>query len=197
MAPTLAKQPPAGDGWLHELKVDGWRAQVHVLDGNVAIYSKRGADITRRFTNIHPVCQSIPAKSAILDCELVACDAKGMPCFRTLTTMGNRSRAICLVAFDLLYLNGVRLTPLELAERKAMLGAIVAMVGSKQLQFSAAFNDPLKLLASCEKLGFEGIVSKRADSVYLPGPTKDWLKVKTAAWRAANADRFEMMRKRS
>ena len=45
-------------------------------------------------------------------------------------------------------------------------------------------------------MGLEGIVSKRADSAYLPGPTKDWIKVKTAAWRAANADRFEMMRKR-
>ena len=51
-------------------------------------------------------------------------------------------------------------------------------------------------LAGAAGLGFEGIVSKRADSVYRAGPTKDWIKVKTVTWRAANTDRFEMMRKR-
>jgi len=119
-----------------------------------------------------------------------------MPCFKTLTTMGNRAPALCLVAFDLLYLNGVRLTPIALRERKAILSDFVGKVSSKHLQFSAGFDDALKLLASCEKMGFEGVVSKRADSAYLPGPTENWLKVKTAAWRAANSDRFEMMRKK-
>jgi ATP-dependent DNA ligase len=52
-----------------------------------------------------------------------------------------------------------------------------------------------ELLASCEKMCFKGIVSKRADSVYRAGPTDEWVKIKTAAWKAANADRFEMMRK--
>lgn len=88
--------------------MDGWRAQVHVLDGNLAMYSKRWADITRPLPNIHPVCRSILAKSEILDCELVACDEKGIPCFKTLTTMGNRAEALFLVAFGLLYLDGVR-----------------------------------------------------------------------------------------
>jgi len=48
MAPTLAKQPPDGAEWLHEVKFDGFRAQVHVEGGSVTIYSRKGADMTRR-----------------------------------------------------------------------------------------------------------------------------------------------------
>ena len=49
MAPTLAKIPPAGDEWFHEIKFDGFRAQVHVEGGSVAIYSRGGVDMTKRF----------------------------------------------------------------------------------------------------------------------------------------------------
>ena len=49
MAPTLAKVPPAGPYWIYEVKFDGWRAQVHIEDGAATLYSKNGADITRRF----------------------------------------------------------------------------------------------------------------------------------------------------
>jgi len=103
--------------------------------------------------------------------------------------------ALYLVAFDLLYLDGVRLLPIALRERKAILSDLVAKMGSKNLQFSAGFDDPLQLLASCERFGFEGIVSKRVDSAYRPGPSKEWIKVKTAAWKTANTNRFEMLRK--
>jgi ATP-dependent DNA ligase len=67
----------------------------------------------------------------------------------------------------------------------------------RHIQFSGAFHDPQKLLQTCERMGLEGIVSKRANSGYRPGRTKEWVKVKTSAWKVANADRFEMLRKRS
>lgn len=75
---------------------------------------------------------------------------------------------------------------------------------SKQLRESAqrpfhpdaiAFDDPLGLLETCENMGLEGIVSKRRASPYRSGPTRDWLKVKTAAWRAENTQRFELLKK--
>jgi bifunctional non-homologous end joining protein LigD len=74
MAPTLATAPPVGDEWIHEVKFDGWRAQVHIEDGAATLYSKNGADITRRFRSLRPALARVPVKSAIVDCELVACD---------------------------------------------------------------------------------------------------------------------------
>jgi ATP-dependent DNA ligase len=139
-------------------------------------------------------------KSAIIDCELVACDHQGMPSFSYLMTLGGKAPALCLWAFDLLYLDGVRITPLPLHDRRAMLAQVVAAANTKHMQFSGDFSDPIKLLMACEKIGREGIVSKRRNSSYRSGPTKEWIKVKTAAWRQATRDRWEMfetLRKRS
>ena len=87
---------------------------------------------------------------------------------------------LCLWAFDLLYLNGVRITPLSLTDRKEALAEIIMAACSEHLQLSGTFTDPIKLLETCAKMGLEGIVSKRKDSAYRSGPTKDWPKVKTA-----------------
>ena len=104
MAPTLAKTPPAGPEWLHEVKFDGWRAQVHIEAGAATLYSKNGADITRRFRSLRPALARVPVRSAIIDCELVACDETGMPSFRSLMNLGNKAPALCLWCFDLLSL---------------------------------------------------------------------------------------------
>ena len=77
-------------------------------------------------------------------------------------------------------MNGVRITPLPLVERKALLADLVAMVGDKHLQLSGDFDDPIELLQTCQKMSLEGIVSKRRASAYRSGPTRDWLKIKTA-----------------
>ena len=146
MAPTLAKTPPVGPEWLHEVKFDGWRAQVHIDAGAATLYSKNGADITRRFRSMRPALARVPVRSAIIDCELVACDETGMPSFRSLMNLGNKAPALCLWCFDLLHLNGVRITPLPLVERKALLADLVAMVGDKHLQFSGDFDDPTAVL---------------------------------------------------
>jgi len=194
MAPTLAKMPPEGPDWIHEVKFDGWRAQVHVNDGEATVYSRKGADITRRFRSIRSVVEAIPARSAILDCELVACDDAGMPNFRTLMELGNRA-PLCLWCFDILHLNGVRLMPMPLEQRKAILADLVALADTQHLQFSGDFEEPFKLLETCQRMKLEGIVSKRRGSSYQPGRTRDWLKIKTAAWRQENRSRWEMFQK--
>jgi ATP-dependent DNA ligase len=77
-----------------------------------------------------------------------------------------------------------------------MLEELVNDADDKRLQFSGEFNGPVRLLAT-ENPMVEGIVSKRRSSVYQSGRTRDWLKTKTAAWRAANHDRGEMFRGRA
>jgi ATP-dependent DNA ligase len=87
--------------------------------------------------------------------------------------------------------------PLPLSQRKAMLVDVLVSAHDEHLQFSGDFNDPVKLLDTCHKMGFEGILSKRRESAYRPGPTRDWLKIKTASWRAANRDRWELFDNRN
>jgi bifunctional non-homologous end joining protein LigD len=197
MVPTLAKTPPAGEDWIHEVKFDGWRMQAHVEGDEVALFSKNGTDYTRRFRALKPALVNICAKNAIIDCELVACDDSGMPNFRTLMEMGNKAPALCLWCFDLLVLEGVRLMPMPLVQRKAMLAELMCATHDEHLQFSGDLGDPIKLLKVCVKMGLEGIVSKRRESAYRPGPTRDWLKIKTASWRAANRDRWELFDNRN
>ena len=70
------------------------------------------------------------------------------------------------------------------------------MVGDKHLQFSGDFDDPTALLHTCQRMNLEGIVSKRRESAYRSGPTRDWVKIKTATWRAENRGCWEMFEKR-
>ena len=195
MAPTLAKQPPTGDDWLHEIKFDGFRAQVHVEADDVTIYSRNGNDLTRRFKQLKSTIASIRVHSAIIDCELVACDDSGQPDFRAL--MSNKQDCdLCLWCFDLLALDGERLTEKPLVRRRALLNELVNVADDHAVQFSMAFDGDADLLAVAERMGLEGIVSKRKDSSYRSGPTRDWLKAKTSSWRASNCDRWELFESR-
>jgi ATP-dependent DNA ligase len=110
--------------------------------------------------------------------------------------LGNKAPALCLWCFDLLSLDGARITPLPLVERRALLGKIVTAASTRHLQFSGEFDDAVALLDTCQRMNLEGIVSKRRVSAYRSGPTCDWLKIKTAAWRAANRGRWELFEKR-
>jgi bifunctional non-homologous end joining protein LigD len=194
MVPTLAKIPPAGAEWLHEVKFDGFRAQVHVEEGNVMIYSRKGADMTRLFRRLKDRLVAIPADSVIIDCEIVACDESGQPDFRAL--MRNAKDCdLCLWAFDLLSIDGMPVMDKPLFQRRTALNELLIETDEQGLQFSAAFDDPVKLLTAAERMGLEGIVSKRRESVYRSGPTSDWMKIKTAAWREVNRDRGELFRK--
>ena len=83
-APVLKTAPPRGDGWLHEVKFDGLRAQLH-RDGDVVkIYSRNGKDLTERFSFVRDSIAALPASSAVIDAELVACDDDGKPDFGAL-----------------------------------------------------------------------------------------------------------------
>jgi bifunctional non-homologous end joining protein LigD len=128
-------------------------------------------------------------QTAIIDCELVACDESGQPDFQTLMQKGARSPALRLWAFDLLAVDGALLSAKPLVERRDALAMILADADDQGLQFSQSFSDPIQLLAAAEKLGLEGIVSKRNASPYRSGPSRAWVKAKTMAWKNANARR--------
>jgi bifunctional non-homologous end joining protein LigD len=80
---------------------------------------------------------------------------------------------------------------LPLIERKARLRDILIDLDDDRLRYSEEFSDPARLLSVAEKMGLEGVVSKRKDRPYRSGNRSDWVKVKTPSWREANKNRFE------
>jgi len=81
--PTVAKEPPSGPGWAHELKHDGYRLQIHIADGRVRLFTMNGADWSKRYHRIVEEASRIKF-NAIMDAEVVCLDEKGMPNFDTL-----------------------------------------------------------------------------------------------------------------
>jgi len=86
--PIRAKESPAGDGWLHEVKFDGYRVQARKVGSRVVIYSCNGHDFNERFPSIGQLLHEFPAKTAELDGEVVASDADGRPNFAGCTCVG-------------------------------------------------------------------------------------------------------------
>ena len=192
--PVLKRQPPKGDQWLHEVKFDGFRAQLHKAGGEVAIFTRRGNDYTRRFPAIRDSLIALPTHSGIIDAEIVICDSDGKPDFNAL--MKRRTEALCAWCFDLLEINGRGLRRRGLVERRAMLRHLINRADDHVLRFSETFPNPTKLLKVANAAGLEGIVSKLRSQPYRSGRNPGWIKVKCRAWREANRDRREMFDKR-
>ena len=192
-APVLKSRPPEGDDWLHELKHDGWRAQLQVYRNTVTVYSRNRRDLTRRFRSICDALSKLHVRSIILDVELVGCDDAGKPDFRELMFVGRHG--VCAWCFDIMHLNGRDLRPLPLDERRSQLRALLIEANDPALRFSEDFSDPDKLLAAAAGMELEGIVSKRREQPYRSGRNSGWIKVRTATWRDANRERWELFEK--
>ena len=192
-APVLAKAPPTGPEWLHEVKFDGWRAQLHLAGDDIALYTRNGNDVTRRFRPIAAAVGALPARSAIIDAEIVVCDDDDRPSFGAL--MAGKQTTLCAWCFDLMGLDGHNLRTEPLDSRRERLRQLLIDGGNRLLRFSDDFTDPQKLLAAADRMGLEGIVSKRRDQFYRSGKNPAWIKVKTATWRAANRERYKLFEK--
>jgi bifunctional non-homologous end joining protein LigD len=77
--PTIVAAPPAGPGWLHEVKHDGYRILARKQGERVEVWSRRGADFTDRFPKIAEAVRKLPAESALIDGEAVAFRPDGLP----------------------------------------------------------------------------------------------------------------------
>ena len=120
---TLVDQPLEGDGWLHDIKLDGYRTAARIEDGKVRLLTRTGLDWTARFRPIATALASLRVKTAYLDGEVAILGPDGLTSFAALQDALSKGLAADLVyfAFDLLHLDGLDLTPLPLIERKAAL----------------------------------------------------------------------------
>jgi bifunctional non-homologous end joining protein LigD len=178
---TSIERVPEGQRWIHEIKFDGYRIQMHIANEDVKVFTRRGNDWTKRFKKIANDAFLISASSAIIDGEVVVPAADGTTDFSVLQSeLKGKSHKIAMVAFDLLYLNGYNLRKLPLVERKALPKKLIAKTA---IQFSESFevNGPEMFKHACG-VGLEGVVSKVRDSRYNSGRGNDWVK-KTCAQR--------------
>ena len=181
---------PTGSEWIHELKLDGYRVQIHLASkGNgatgaprVTLYTRSGLDWTHRMRDLANAATMLPVESCILDGEFVALDEEGRSDFSDLQAAFQEGQRANLVyfAFDLLHLNGHNLRELPLRERKAVLAKIFS---SFRANSSIRICDHIEgrgreVFAKACELGAEGIVSKLATSPYVSGRGNTWLKLK-------------------
>jgi bifunctional non-homologous end joining protein LigD len=195
VAPMLAQlgkgEPPASEDWLFEVKWDGIRAIGYIEHGQLRLISRNGHAMERQYPELSILPHQIAARTAIFDGEIAALDARGVPSFELLQhriTVADaaaiatlaRKHPVVFFAFDLLYLDGYDLRGAALLERKRLLKEILQP--SDVIRYSDHFagNGPT-LLEAAKAQGLEGIVGKRARSLYESRRTADWVKWKNVA----------------
>ena len=178
----LKSSPPPGEGWVHEVKFDGYRIQAHVSGDKVKLYTRTGLDWTDRFGG--PITEALEklGTHAIVDGEIVVLNRSGISVFSELqlALSENRTDRMLFYVFDLLHLDGTDLTSEPLLERKEQLRDLLSDgSGEGVLRYSEHFTEPGKvMLAHACRMGLEGVVSKRADAAYHSGRGHDWIKSK-------------------
>ena len=176
---TLKSKAPKGDQWLHEIKYDGYRVQVHLNRGRKKVFTRNGLDWTKRFTEIAGAL-AIPGE-AIIDGEVVVVH-EGRTSFSELQAelAGGRQGRLIYYAFDLLWRNG-DLRKLPQIERKQLL---LDLLGENDIELPVLFSEHLvgdgqKMFEHAAKLNWEGIICKRADAPYKSARGEAWVKVKS------------------
>jgi len=187
MLAETREAPFSRDGWVFEVKLDGYRMRAACQEGEPILYSRKGLEYTESFPEIARAVKAIPFDGVILDGELVVPNEAGRPNFNMLQArarLGAREakRAAIespatLYVFDLLAFAGYDLRKLPLVARKAILQKVLPQTGP--LRYSEHFaKNGEALYEQVVKLGLEGIMAKKADSPYRNGRSGDWLKIR-------------------
>jgi bifunctional non-homologous end joining protein LigD len=188
MLATSVDEPFDGPDWLFEIKWDGYRAIAFIENGKVRLVSRNQNELTARYPELKDLAESVKAKTAILDGEVVALDEQGRASFSLMQQRtgfrpgGRRSVAnadvpVLYYAFDLLYLDGYDWRKVPLEERKKKLASI--LVTGDALRYSDHYEKQGKALFEMARVkGLEGILAKKRDSIYQERRSTEWLKIK-------------------
>jgi bifunctional non-homologous end joining protein LigD len=189
MLAQTADAPFSAEGWLFELKYDGYRLLARKEAGRVTLRYRRGGDATALFPEVARAISLLPVEEAAIDGELVVLDAAGRPDFAELQRRAQLGRALdvaeasvlrpaTLFAFDLLSAGGLDLRALPLVRRKAILATLAPRLGPVRFADHVE-TEGEALYREVEAKGLEGIVAKRADAPYRAGRSAAWLKIRT------------------
>lgn len=184
-APTLIGRPPLSGRWTHEVKHDGYRIIAKKDGPDVRMWTRLQNETQGRFARIAAALTLLPVSSCTIDGEAVIFRPDGHSDFHALRSSAGAAIAQ-FVAFDILELAGEDLRRLPIEDRRARLARLVppAKTGRKRAENEAIVlsqvyeQDGAEVYAAACALGLEGIVSKRAGSVYRSGRSSDWVKTK-------------------
>ncbi|MBV9531966.1 MAG: DNA ligase D [Bradyrhizobium sp.] len=178
--PALRERPPEGEGWAYEIKADGYRAQLHLHDGEARAYSRLGYDWTTQFSAIAAAARKVKVRGAVMDGEAVVYGSNGLPDFQRLRReLGSPDgHGVRYHAFDLLYLDGYDLRDVSYAERKRLLQRALKDAPDTFIYVEAIEADGAEVFKNACQLGLEGLVAKRVDSLYRSGRQDFWIKLK-------------------
>lgn len=179
MLATLVDQPVDEPGWLYEVKWDGYRALGYRHNEETEIRSRNNKSFNEKFYPIYEALKKWKI-NAVVDGEIVVVNDKGIPDFGSL--QGWRSEAdgqLTYYLFDILWLDGINVTGLPLTERREILRSVTP--DNDIIKLSETFEATgSEFFTLAEKMGLEGIMAKKASSLYIPDlRTPDWLKIKT------------------
>jgi bifunctional non-homologous end joining protein LigD len=180
MKARLVAQPPSGK-WVYEIKFDGFRALAFKNGDATTLLSRNDKDFSKRFPTVRDAVSGLDVENAIFDGEIVAVDQQGRSSFQLLqaSDLGQEKPPIVYYVFDLLYLRGEDLQHRPLLERKEILKSLLPR-NTGVVRFSESLDADVKtLLKHAQKLDLEGLIAKRADSIYEPGSRSGaWIKLK-------------------
>jgi len=187
--------PFSRPGWIFEIKYDGYRLLGESGGGDATLISRNGNDLTRVFPEVAQVLARLPYAGALVDGEVVVNGTDGIPSFQLIQKRGRLQRASDIAvasvtlpatyyAFDLLAFEGYDLRGLPLLARKAILREVLPSTGP--LRYSDHIPEQGEAMyRQVVDLGLEGVVAKKADSIYVGGRSRSWLKI-----RATHTDDF-------
>ena len=188
-------KPFTKEGWLFELKLDGFRFLASRERGEGRLTTRNGHDLTAAFPEVARALTALPYGDLVVDGELVVPDDAGRPSFHRLQERARYTRATdirraaveqpaTLFLFDLLGAEGYDARGLPLVERKTLLRRVVPEVGA--LRYLEHFETTGEAVYEhVTKMGLEGVVAKKADAPYRAGRSANWLKI-----RAEKTDDF-------
>ena len=185
--PMLLKEVdfvPGSKDYIYELKYDGIRAIIYVTKTKIKIITRNGNDVTKLYPELETIKDIAKNNVLVLDGEIVAFK-DGKPSFSELQKRSHlkdrnkilemeKNVPVAFIAFDILYKNK-DLTDRSLLERKKALDIIS---DTNYFIKTKIYQDGKKLFERVKKLGLEGIVAKKKNSIYIGKRVDYWVKIK-------------------
>lgn len=181
LATLVDSVPTDPAAWRYEIKFDGYRLLVRVDDRKIQLMTRNGLDWSARFPALRKELTRLALPAGWYDGEVVALNDKGVPDFGRLQASfeDSQARDAILYLFDVPFQSGFDLRAVPLSARRALLARVLATRKSDSVRFSDEFkDDPANIVASACRLGLEGVIAKRADSLYVSRRSTDWIKLK-------------------
>jgi bifunctional non-homologous end joining protein LigD len=183
-----AKEAFTRDGWVFELKLDGYRLLASKVHGEALLLTRNGNDYTDVFPEVARAIRALPIDNIVIDGEVVVLDAEGKPSFSLLQRRGRlkvpgeigkvaAQLPSTFFAFDLLGFDDADVRALPLLERKALLKVALPSVGPIRV-LDHIEREGVAYLAAVQKMNLEGIIAKKADAPYRGGRSSTWCKIK-------------------